>query len=171
MTKTNYQTKTGFTLVEIMVAVSIFSIVTVIVVGALITAIAINNKAQAIKLAMDNLNYALDSISVKMKRGYNFEFSDEELTFISPKDDPENEPKTYTYKLNNSAGTIEMQVDGGPWRAITITQKLKVDRFFGDITIGNPGPFSRGVIVIRGSARVGSQEQKFAVQTAVTERP
>lgn len=59
----------GFTLIEIMVAVSIFAIVSLISISALLTANNLNRKAQAIKLVMDNLNFALASMTLKMKQG------------------------------------------------------------------------------------------------------
>lgn len=61
--------KQGFTLIELMVAVSIFATVAVIATGAVLTANNINQKVQAIKLAMDNLNFALDSMTIKLKHG------------------------------------------------------------------------------------------------------
>ena len=63
----------GFTLIEIMVAVSIFVVVALIATGAFITANQINQKAQAIKLIMDNLNFALDSMSLKIRKGTVFD--------------------------------------------------------------------------------------------------
>jgi prepilin-type N-terminal cleavage/methylation domain-containing protein len=62
----------GFTLIEIMVAVSIFAIVAIIAVSALLTANRLNQKAQAIKLVMDNLNFAVDSMAFKLRRGGNY---------------------------------------------------------------------------------------------------
>ena len=61
--------KSGFTLVEIMVSVSIFVVVAMIATGALITASDINRKAQAIKLAVDNVNFALNKMAFEMKLG------------------------------------------------------------------------------------------------------
>jgi prepilin-type N-terminal cleavage/methylation domain-containing protein len=61
--------KRGFTLVEIMVAVSIFAIVAVIAISALVTANNLNKQAQAIKLTIDNLDFALASMTLKMKQG------------------------------------------------------------------------------------------------------
>jgi prepilin-type N-terminal cleavage/methylation domain-containing protein len=59
----------GFTLIEMMVAVSIFVIVALIASGALMTAQRISQKARAVKLVMDNLNFALDSMALKMRQG------------------------------------------------------------------------------------------------------
>jgi prepilin-type N-terminal cleavage/methylation domain-containing protein len=65
--------KSGFTLVEIMVAVSIFVIVALIATGAFISANQINKQAQAIKIVMDNLSFALNSITLKMKQGRSYQ--------------------------------------------------------------------------------------------------
>jgi len=62
----------GFTLIEIMVAVSLFAIVAVIVSGALITISDVNRKAQAIKLAMDNVAFAMDSMVANLREGAQF---------------------------------------------------------------------------------------------------
>lgn len=59
----------GFTLIEMMVAVSIFVVVAMITTGALVTISDVNRKAQAIKLAMDNVSFALDSMSRNISDG------------------------------------------------------------------------------------------------------
>ena len=61
--------RAGFTLIEIMVSVSLFAIVAVIVSGALVTISDVNRKAQAIKLAMDNVSFAMDSMSRNLSDG------------------------------------------------------------------------------------------------------
>jgi prepilin-type N-terminal cleavage/methylation domain-containing protein len=61
--------KKGFTLIEIMVAVSLFAIVATITTGALVTASNVNRKAQAIKIAIDNLNFAIDSMVLNLQDG------------------------------------------------------------------------------------------------------
>mgnify|MGYP001607781855 FL=1 len=65
--------KTGFTLVEIMVSVSIFVSVALLVTSAVITTSETNRKAQAIKVAIDNLSFALDSMSLKIRQGNTFD--------------------------------------------------------------------------------------------------
>ena len=180
MLKNSKHHNQAFTLVEIMVAVSIFAIVATITVSALLSANAVNNKAQAIKLAMDNLNYALDSIAIKMKFGTNFSFNDTnaELTFESPKDSSATgvAKEYYTYHLNSTDGPLgflEMKKDFGDYTPITSITNLDIKTFKVDAnpTTGPTGDaFGRAVIAIEGRAIVGNQEQKFAVETAVTER-
>ena len=62
----------GFTLIEMMVSVSIFAIVALITSGALVTASNVNRKAQAIKLAMDNISFAMDSMVLNFREAADF---------------------------------------------------------------------------------------------------
>ena len=59
----------GFTLVELMVAVSIFAIVVTIAMGAIFTVVDANKKAQSLKSVMNNLNFALETITRTIKTG------------------------------------------------------------------------------------------------------
>src|SRR3989344_8697452 len=52
----------GFTLVEMIVAIALFSIVMVVSVGALLALVTANRKAQALQSVMNNLNIALDGM-------------------------------------------------------------------------------------------------------------
>lgn len=59
----------GFTLIEIMVAVSIFAIVMLIGVGALLTMVEVNKRAQGINSVMNNLNAAVEQMSRSIRVG------------------------------------------------------------------------------------------------------
>lgn len=58
---------TGFTLIEMIVSVAIFSMVVVVSTGAVFTIIRANQKVQTIKSAMGNLSFALESMSRVIK--------------------------------------------------------------------------------------------------------
>ncbi|MCX6713057.1 MAG: type II secretion system protein, partial [Candidatus Vogelbacteria bacterium] len=60
---------TGFTLIEIMVAVSIFVIVAFIVTSTLLVVLDANRRANAWRSIMENVNFAIDSMSYKIKFG------------------------------------------------------------------------------------------------------
>lgn len=64
--------KKGFTLVELMVSLSIFSIVMVISTGTLLIMIDINAKAQALYTSTTNLSFALDSMTREIRTGYHY---------------------------------------------------------------------------------------------------
>ena len=83
----NYQPLTinlqkGFTLIEIIVALGIFSVVAVVSLGALVKIIDANRKAQTLQAAMTNLNFALDAVSRELRVGssYHCETTDQWTT-------------------------------------------------------------------------------------------
>ncbi|MDE1924816.1 MAG: prepilin-type N-terminal cleavage/methylation domain-containing protein [Patescibacteria group bacterium] len=62
----------GFTLIEILVSVAIFSVVMVIALGALLAMSTADRKAESIKSVVDNLNFAIDSMSRAIRTGSNY---------------------------------------------------------------------------------------------------
>jgi prepilin-type N-terminal cleavage/methylation domain-containing protein len=62
----------GFSLIELMVALTIFSIVMTVSIGTLIVLIDANGKAQALSSAMTNLSFAIDSMTRNLRTGRNF---------------------------------------------------------------------------------------------------
>lgn len=59
----------GFTLVEMIVSLAIFSIVAVVALGALVNIISANKKAQSLQASITNLNFALETMSREMRVG------------------------------------------------------------------------------------------------------
>jgi prepilin-type N-terminal cleavage/methylation domain-containing protein len=73
--KYQYRKNKGFTLVEMMVAIAVFSIVMVTAMGALLNVIDANNKARAIKTAINNISFALEGITKDMRMGTEYSCS------------------------------------------------------------------------------------------------
>ena len=67
-----YKNPHGFTLIEILVSTAIFIIIMVMAMGALLSVSAANNKATSIKTVMDNLNFALSSMSRSIQTGITY---------------------------------------------------------------------------------------------------
>ncbi|HEY5383439.1 MAG TPA: type II secretion system protein [Candidatus Paceibacterota bacterium] len=61
--------KKGFTLIEMLVSIALFSVVMVMALGALLSLSVADRKAEALKSAVDNLNFALDSMSRVIRTG------------------------------------------------------------------------------------------------------
>lgn len=70
---TKLMTRKGFTLIEMMVAIAVFSIVMVTAMSALLNVIDANNKARSIKTAINNISFALEGISKDMRMGTEYE--------------------------------------------------------------------------------------------------
>jgi len=62
----------GFTLIEMMVSLAVFSVVVTISVGALLVLIASNEQLQAEQGVMTNLSFALDSMTREMRTGTHY---------------------------------------------------------------------------------------------------
>ncbi|MEI6304602.1 MAG: type II secretion system protein [Candidatus Taylorbacteria bacterium] len=76
----------GFTLVEMIVSLAIFSIVAVVALGALMKIIGANKKAQTLQSAMTNINFALESMSREMRVASKFACFNSENAGIQPSD-------------------------------------------------------------------------------------
>ncbi len=66
------ETQRGFSLIEMMVAVSLFAVFMVTALGALLAVVDANTKAQTLKLAINNLNYNLEKMSRDIRSGRDF---------------------------------------------------------------------------------------------------
>ena len=62
----------GFTLVELMVSLTVFSIVMLISTGVLLVMIDVNAKGQALYSSYSNLSFALDSMTREIRTGRNY---------------------------------------------------------------------------------------------------
>ena len=135
----------GFTLVELLVSILIFSVVMLIAVGSLLSMIDANRKAQTIKAVVNNLSFALDGMGREIRTGSTFHCGSSGA-LASPLDcggsggtliafepyggDPSNANDQMVYRL--SSNKIERSVDGGAtYAAITAPEVTISDlRFF-----------------------------------------
>jgi len=69
MTKKYKNKEKGFTLIELMVATSIFSMVMLASLGALFTLLGASKNSRATHTAMDNVNFALESMTRSIRMG------------------------------------------------------------------------------------------------------
>ncbi|HWO07320.1 MAG TPA: type II secretion system protein [Candidatus Paceibacterota bacterium] len=66
------RTQAGFSLIELMVAVTLFAVVMLVAVGALLSLVDANRKARALESVMNNLNIAVDGMVRSMRMGNSF---------------------------------------------------------------------------------------------------
>lgn len=64
-----FESKRGFTLIEIIVSIGIFSAVMLIGIGALLSVNDANKKARAMRVVMDNINFAVEDMARKIRIG------------------------------------------------------------------------------------------------------
>ena len=184
----------AFTLIEMMVAVAIFSIVMMIGVGALLSLTETNRRAQAINSVMQNLNAALESMSRSIRVGTSYHCQtsttpDDPVALAAPQDcasgggalfafepssgDIHNPNDQIIYRINGTQ--LERSLNsGGTWVALTAPE-VKIEKF--QLYVVGSSPRSAGdtvqprvVMTIKGSAPVPGGTTQFTVQASVTER-
>jgi prepilin-type N-terminal cleavage/methylation domain-containing protein len=74
----------GFTLIEMLVAVFVFSIIMTIATGAIFSIVSANKTSQALKSVMDNLSSAVDTMSREIRYGENYNCVDSSPTLNDP---------------------------------------------------------------------------------------
>ncbi len=68
----NKNKKAGYTIIETMIAVSIFIIIIMIGMEALLNANLLHNKSQNMRSIMDNLSFVMEDMSRNLRTGYNY---------------------------------------------------------------------------------------------------
>ena len=68
----NQKKQSGFTLIEMMVATSIFIIIMIMSMGALLVSSDAAKQAQGLRTAMDNVNFAMDSMTRSLRIGTHY---------------------------------------------------------------------------------------------------
>ena len=189
-TKKRNQNKTaGFSLIELMVSVTLFSVVMTISIGSLLSLIDADRKAQALKSVMNNLNFALDSMSRGMRIGTNYHCSTS--TAIPPNLDSTNDCVNggvlvafEAFNGNSSISTdqiifrfinngIEKSSDGGATFISITAQEVTIEnmQFFVVGSSDSDTLQPRIVMTISGVAGVSARAKtNFNLQTTVSQR-
>jgi prepilin-type N-terminal cleavage/methylation domain-containing protein len=173
----NTQKKKGFTLIELMVAVTIFSIVMVISMGAILTVVDGNKKNQTMQVAINNLNFAVESMTRSIKTGYDYSVAGDCRSislYVSEDQDGDGDDDRVSYSLqehgggNDNEGLFIDNEDTGYSGFITAPDLNIIDLCFEEAVDLQPAL----TIVIRGET-TGSKEglkTAFNLYTSVTQR-
>ena len=179
MLKRNIQLKKGFTLAEVMVAVSIFAVVTTVGLGALLTLTDTYRATQVEKEAMDTLGFVLESMSREIRAGsdYGCGKSSGELFACYLKggnsvhfDAFGAGRGEYSYYLDN--GVIYRNADGDI-QPLTSLDTLNVTELrFRTLSVAEARAWNRQPIVVMNVVgKLIASEEDFEIQSAVSERP
>jgi len=183
----------GFTLIEMMVAVTLFSVVMMIGVGALLSLVDANRRAQAINSVMNNLNAALESMTRSIRVGTTYYCQTSPtppspsvlgtpqgctdgklLAFESSGGSLNNENDQVVYRLNGTQ--LERSLNSGAtWVALTAPEvTINSFSFFvvGAQSFSQSGDTiqPRVLMRVKGSAPVPGGTTEFNVQASVAQR-
>lgn len=164
----------GYTLIELIVAIGLFSIVSTLASGAYLVMIGVNRQAQAISTGIDNLSFALETMTREIRTGTGYGCGSggdcsnggESFSFKNSEGD------SVTYS-KSSEGEIQKTKDGGTTQNSLTDSSVNITslKFYAYGTqSGAPQP--RVTIVVSGkiSSGSGGKVEEFTVQTGATMR-
>jgi len=175
----------GFTLIEIMTALSIFIIVMTVSMGSIIGIFDTNRKSRSLKVVMGNLNIAIETMSreIRFGRNYHCELSaTANPPFTSARNCPEggelvsflsNDGEQIVYHLNNNA--IEASRDGGSTYDKITAPEVVIDKLTFYVLGAGMAPLNtlqpRIYMNIGGEAGTTDKEKSaFSLQTMISQR-
>jgi type II secretory pathway pseudopilin PulG len=163
----------GFTLIEIMVACSIFIIVMMIAIGSIFSLVNANRKSRALSSVVNNLNIGLESMVRDLRTGTNHSIinSGQGISFT----DAEFNQVTYSLVSNQGSNSIYKTVSGTrrtrPSGLITAPEVAISSMSFagrGESPSDNYQPLF--LLKIDGSVGGAKYNSPFMVQTLITQR-
>ncbi|MDB5187704.1 MAG: hypothetical protein JWO50_224 [Candidatus Kaiserbacteria bacterium] len=191
MTKNAYLQNKGFTLVEILVSLSLLSVVVLVCVGALLALVGADKKAQSIQAVMNDLNITIDSMARNMREGTGYDCGGTALTvadcsngdtiisFVPYGADPTLQNKRWVYQYipvsGATGGYINRSKDGGATfvrlTSPDVTLTGVIFYVIGTNTTDNVQP--RITIVLKGTGGAGSDARTsstFHVEAGAVQR-
>ncbi|OJI09558.1 MAG: hypothetical protein COV08_00215 [Candidatus Vogelbacteria bacterium CG10_big_fil_rev_8_21_14_0_10_49_38] len=175
----------GFTLVEMLVSVSIFVIVAFIVVSTLLTMSYAYKRAQKMRLLMDNLGFSIQSMSLNLREGVAYTPSGCSISsnscisfnpldsWLSERRDPGDfvcydlywrEDSLDTYGIKKCPGTCPCNSSGSD----IISSEINITKLSFEISGDSQKKLVK--ILINGEAGMGREYTDFFIQNSVSQR-
>ncbi len=175
----------GFSLIELIVAISLFSVAATIGTGALLSVSDAQQKVLALRIVQDNFSYLFDTITKEIRTGTNYHcgISINDFDFYnSPRDCSSpggpsftfrnNASEKITYRLNN--GRVERIINGNDLAPVVLTSPAANVTNLSFYVVGSPtndNKQSRVTIILSGTAGIKERiKSHIDVQTTVSQR-
>jgi prepilin-type N-terminal cleavage/methylation domain-containing protein len=175
MTMTRTRTERGFTLIELMTAISIFAVVMTVAMGAVLGIFNSNRKTRALKELVGNLNLVEEEMSKEIRYGQVYHCGsgniaqpqdcayDTTFSFLS------SDNVQVTYRQNGT--TIEKQVGTDTFIPL-ISPSVTVDSVYFYLSGSQPGDGLQPKLIIKITAHAGTgaSASSMTLQTVVSQR-
>ncbi len=166
----------GFTLIELMTALSIFMIVMTVSMGSILGIFDANRKSRNFKAVMTNLNIALEGMSREMRYGKNYHCGSSGTvtvaqncagggTYLSFLDA---NGVQVTYRLNGTA--LERQEGSATFLPVTAPEAVIDSFIFYTTGAGNDNLLQPKILVAVKAHAGEKQRTDFALQTLISQR-
>jgi len=176
----------GFTLVELMVSISIFMLIMTMAMGSLLVTLDAKKKSEALSFTMDNLNFALESMTRNLRMGTDYKCVGTDCPSVSftPSAKIAGSTDKVTYSIISRGGspvtytlqrciTKNANTDCTDIIASNININNSSSRFYvkgAGIEPTNPQIQASVYIKLSGSVKVKNDSIPFAIQTMVSQR-
>lgn len=169
------EARSGFTLIEMLVSIAIFSLVLVVILGAIMSIVDANRKARTLMTVMNNLNFTVESMTRSFKTGQNAYITPSGQCFVTQEVDYRNNTsgavntkKRYVeYCIED--GQITKNVEGNGATALTSPDVEITNGYFEIINQGAVQPLL--IINLQGEVIISSRiRSAFNIQTSVSQR-
>ncbi|MDO8565246.1 MAG: prepilin-type N-terminal cleavage/methylation domain-containing protein [bacterium] len=172
----NFQKIRGFTLMELLIAISVFAVIMTLSMGSIVGVFDANRKSRSLKTVMNNLNLAVESMSKEMRFGENYHCGSGTITV--PQNCPSgdtlmsflsSEGEQITYRL--SGASIEKEVNGGGFVPVTAPELVIDNLAFYTLGAGTSNTLQPKVVInIKSHAGSGKGRSDFTIETLVSQR-
>lgn len=169
----------GFTLIEMLVSISLFSVVLVIILGAMLTIIDVNRKAQALASVINNFNASVESMNrvIKSAEPDSIQITDNntrlKLTInnayglVGPQASMSGDVDV-VFRFNEEDGRIERSLNNGSSFLSITSQDVTIQRLR-FLEVGSLQP--EIIIIMAGEAGVSEiSKTTFDIMTTVSQR-
>lgn len=187
----------GFTLIEMLVAVGLFSVVMLVSVAAILSIIGNNKKAQGINNVVNNLNFAIESMVRDMKTGYLYKCNSwpiqQTVDGLCPSSTTPVDRISFFSTLSGTPTAVEYSfvqpvTENGVYTPGHIVKRIAPSNDYVDLTsksdvdiqsvqmyVNSPTPGSGSqpgiFLIIRGKANLSENEvTEFGLQTFISQR-
>lgn len=177
----------GFTLIEILIATGIFSIIALFATGSLVSVFGSNRKATSLQNIMTNLNFTFEDMAREIRYGEVYRCGsggnvsqprdclggDTYITFLFDEDN-DNTAEQITYEIFSKGGGIyglRRRVDNESWdELISGEVDILYGRFYVTGSSSGDGMQPKVTVVIQARTGVGKSETEFTLQTTLVQR-
>src|SRR3989344_2098107 len=104
--KNNYKNNTGYTIIETMISVSLFIIIVMAGMGALLNANLLHGKSENMRSIMDSLSFIMEDMSRNLRTGYNYHCFDDNDDVSANVSVPESGENCWGISFEHQGGTL-----------------------------------------------------------------
>ncbi len=177
--------KKGYTIIETMIAISLFLVVIMIGMGALLNANLLHIKSQDMRSIIDNLSFIMEDMSNNLRTGYDYHcIDDDNVTAINPHSCANGGGISFKSTLGDQwvyaiypDGSIQKSVSGGATGTFTVLTlpEVKISSVSGFSVVGAeppPGNTQQPFVTIRlvGTITYKDIITPFSLQTSISQR-